>query len=545
VPVEYDVVRDDGQTLRYTLQNGVINNPPGVSIRLAVTGSGFTITDDDDNIEVYNTAGVLQSITSRAGVVQTISYDSNGLFYQAVDSFGHSITTTRNSQGSVGSIAVSGGGTVQYGYDGAWRLQSVTNLDSTTRSYFYGDSRFVNALTSIVDESVTTYSTWTYDAQERGLTSQLAAGANAATLVYNSNGSVQVTDGLGAVRTFSYTRSGDINKVSSISGSQCPTCEEPAATTYDSAGYVSSRTDYNGNLTCYANDPVRGLELVRVEGFAPGSSCPSNLSTYTPATGTLQRKITTQWSTTWREPSLITELNRTTGFTFYSNGTIHAKTITDTSVTPNVSRTWTYTYNGYGQVLTIDGPRTDVTDVTTIQYYTCSTGYQCGQINTITNALGQVTTFSTYNAYGQPLTGTDANSVPFTLTYDARQRLTSSEWGTEIASYTYWPTGLLKLVTLPDSSTILYAYDGAHRLTDITDTLGNHIHYGLDALGNHTTDNVYDPSNTLRVSCTKTSMRPGPRRLPRRSATTAMAIRPRLRLPCRATPPMSTTNLTT
>jgi hypothetical protein len=36
-PLEYDVIRDDGQTLRYTLQNGVINNPPGISIRLTMT----------------------------------------------------------------------------------------------------------------------------------------------------------------------------------------------------------------------------------------------------------------------------------------------------------------------------------------------------------------------------------------------------------------------------------------------------------------------------------------------------------------------------
>lgn len=37
-PIEYDVIRDDGQTLRFTLQNGVINNQPGSSVSLAVTG---------------------------------------------------------------------------------------------------------------------------------------------------------------------------------------------------------------------------------------------------------------------------------------------------------------------------------------------------------------------------------------------------------------------------------------------------------------------------------------------------------------------------
>jgi RHS repeat-associated protein len=503
MPVEYDVLRDDGQTLRYTLQNGVVNNPPGVSIRLTVTGSGFTVTDDQDNVESYNAAGVLQSITSRSGIVQTISYDSGGLFYEVIDSFGNSLTVTRNAQGSIGSIAANGGGTVQYGYDGAFRLTSVTNLDLTTKSYLYGDSRFVNALTGIVDESGATYSSWTYDAQERALTGQLAGGTNAATLVYNSNGSVTVTDALGAVRTFSYTRIGDINRATSISGSQCPTCQDGAATTYDGAGWVASRTDYNGNLTCYANDPVRGLELVRVEGFAPGNTCPANLASYTPQTGTAQRKITTQWSSTWREPSLVTEANRTTGFTFDGSGDVLTKTVTDTTVTPNVARTWTFTYNAYGRVLTANGPRTDVVDKTTFAYYTCTTGAKCGQVHTVTNALTQVTTYNTYNAYGEPLTITDPNSVVTTLTYDARLRLKSRKVSTETTGYSYYPTGLLKQVTQPDSSFDLYTYDPAHRLTQISDGLGNNIVYTLDAMGNRTAENAYDPSSVLHRTHTR------------------------------------------
>jgi len=502
-PLEYDLIRDNGQTLRYTVQNGVINNQPGVSIRLAVTGSGFTVTDDDDSVEVYNSAGMLQSVTSRAGVVQTISCDSNGLFHEVIDSFGNSLIVTRNAQGRIGSIALSGGGTVQYGYDNVGRLSTVTNLDNTSRSYIYGNASFPNAITSLVDESGTTYSSWGYDTLERATSTYEAGGADAQALVYNSDGSVTVTDALGAVRTFSYSRVGDINKVIGISGSQCPTCQDSAATTYDSAGWVASRTDYNGNLTCYANDPVRGLELVRVEGFTPGNTCPTNLSSYTPATGTLQRKITTQWISTWREPALITEPNRTTSVTFDSQGNVLTKTVTDTSVSPNVARTWTYTYNSYGQVLTIDGPRTDVSDVTTVAYYTCSTGTQCGQIQTITNALSQITTFNTYNAYGQPLTITDPNGVVTTVSYDARQRLTSSGVGTEITSYSYWPIGLLKTVTLPDSSTISYSYDGAHRLTKITNSAGNYINYTLDALGNRTADNIYDPTSTLRRTHTR------------------------------------------
>ncbi|MDB6102767.1 MAG: hypothetical protein JWO52_2766, partial [Gammaproteobacteria bacterium] len=148
-------------------------------------------------------------------------------------------------------------------------------------------------------------------------------------------------------------------------------------------------------------------------------------------------------------------------------------------------------------MLTAKGPRTDVDTTTTYTYYTCTTGSECGQVHTVTNALNQVTTYNTYNIYAQPLTITDPNGIVTTLTYDARQRLTSRQVGSETTSFTYWPMGLLKKVTLPDASYLLYTYDGAHRLTQVSDGLGNSIDYTLDAMGNRTAENVYDPSNTL------------------------------------------------
>jgi YD repeat-containing protein len=363
--IEYDVIRDDGQILRFTTQNGAPTAPPGVSLRLAVTGSGYTLTDDQDNVETYNSSGVLQSITTRSGVVQTLSYDSDGLWSGIADSFGNSLTVTRNVQGSIAQIAANGGGTVSYTYDDFLRLSTVTNLDGTTRSYAYSDSSLPNALTALVDENGTTYSTWTYNPEGQAVSTQEAGGADASTLTYNSDGSTTWTDPLGALRTLTYTRIGDINEVVSISGSQCQTCSDSAATTYDGAGWIASQTDYDGNVTCYANDPTRGLELVRVEGFPPGSTCPTDLASYTPASGTAERKISTTWSSSFRQPVLITEATRTTAFNYDANGNLLSKSVTDT--TSNVTRTWTYTYDSYGRVLTVEDPRQNFTTYT---YYT-------------------------------------------------------------------------------------------------------------------------------------------------------------------------------
>jgi YD repeat-containing protein len=69
--------------------------------------------------------------------------------------------------------------------------------------------------------------------------------------------------------------------------------------------------------------------------------------------------------------------------------------------------------------------------------------------------------------------------------------------------FDYWPTGLLKKTTLPDSSFLEYTYDDAHRLTQVADSEGNHIVYTLDAMGNRTAEDLYDPSSALTQTRTR------------------------------------------
>jgi uncharacterized protein RhaS with RHS repeats len=97
---------------------------------------------------------------------------------------------------------------VQYDYSSALQLTSVTNADSTTHQYSYGALN-PTALTSEIDENGTAFASWGYDAQGRAISSSQSGGANATSLVYNSGDSVTVTDALGAVRIFSFSRSGD------------------------------------------------------------------------------------------------------------------------------------------------------------------------------------------------------------------------------------------------------------------------------------------------------------------------------------------------
>ena len=175
-----------------------------------------------------------------------------------------------------------------------------------------------------------------------------------------------------------------------------------------------------------------------------------------------------------------------------SAGTPSAK---DSTVT---ARSWTYTYNEFGQILTARGPRTDVNDTTTYTYYTDTTAeHTKGDLKTATDAVGLVTQYTKYNKYGQLLESMDPNGVVTTHTYDARQRLVATQVGEQTSTYSYDAAGQLIRVTSSDGSYVGYEYDDAHRLIAVVDSLGNRVDYTLDNAGNRIAENVKDPGGAL------------------------------------------------
>ncbi len=458
-----------------------VGNIDGAAATLAVVSNGYDLKLANSDVEHYDSTGTLTSITRQNGLIISFSY-VGGVLNKISDSFGHALTLVY-ANGVLSTVTLPDAGVITYGYDSFNRLTSVTYPDGAKRQYTYTDARNQWLLTGIIDENAQSFATYAYDANGAMISESHAGGVESYQFTYGAS-STTMTDPLGTTTQLGFTNVAGVIRMGSYS-QQCATCGGYSNKTYDIAGNIASQTDFNGNQTTYVYDTTRNLETSRTEAAGTSNA----------------RTITTQWHPIFRSPALITEPGKTTGYTYDTNGNQLTKTITDTAT--GVSRTWTYTYNNYGQVLTIDGPRTDVNDVTTYTYYTCSTGYQCGQINTITNAAGQTTTFNTYNANGQPLTITDANGLLITLTYDARQRLASRTVGTETTAFDYWPTGLLKKATMPDGSYLNYTYDAAHRLTMITDNAGNSTKYTLDAMGNHTQESVYDVNGTLALTRTK------------------------------------------
>jgi YD repeat-containing protein len=155
------------------------------------------------------------------------------------------------------------------------------------------------------------------------------------------------------------------------------------------------------------------------------------------------------------------------------------------------AQTVSYSYNAQGQIASIDGPRTDINDVTTFDYD------DQGNLITITNALGHVTEIAEHNASGRPTRIIDANQGITTLTYQPRGWLTSRTYEGQTTTFDYDNTGQLIKLTLPSGAFIQYTYDDAHRLTDIDDSLANRIHYLRDAMGNVLQEEVKDSTGQL------------------------------------------------
>ena len=83
-------------------------------------------------------------------------------------------------------------------------------------------------------------------------------------------------------------------------------------------------------------------------------------------------------------------------------------------------RTWTY--NALGQILTAKDPANKLT--TTVYYAAIDTAvppkFTLGDVQTVTNAVGHVTTFNKYDKNGRLLKMTDANSLVTIMTYHRR-----------------------------------------------------------------------------------------------------------------------------
>ncbi|MEE4161740.1 MAG: DUF6531 domain-containing protein, partial [Woeseiaceae bacterium] len=482
------VTRPNGTEIVFELVSGnwVAEMNPAVS--LVQSGPVWIFTDENDTKETYDSSGKLQSIEYRNGQTETLTYNATtGYLTRVTGQFGHKITFSYKA-GRLEEIGVGLGSTgkreyLYYDYD---RLKSVEFPWNKYRTYVYEDPDLPTHLTGIVDENGDRFATWAYDDAGRAISSEHGDGKELAQLAYNTNGTTTLTMGNGATQTYDFSVQRGARRLAQLKGDVCSTCPggNIESRTYDSNGFLDEVTDWNGNIT----RTVRNSEGL--------------VTTLTEAKGSTEQRVTTKtWHSTYRLPTQVRTSINDTNYAYDSDGNLTSITVTDGSN----SRTWSMTYNSYGQVLTIDGPRTDVTDTTTFEYHNCFYGYQCGQLKKMTNALGQITHFDWYDSWGQLTRSRDTNGLDTRYYYDGRGSLTEVKHiptsGTARSTlFVYDDADQLESVTLPNGQVLTYAYDDAHYLTSITDNLGNKIEYGYDAMGNLEGEDTFDPTSTLATA---------------------------------------------
>lgn len=175
-----------------------------------------------------------------------------------------------------------------------------------------------------------------------------------------------------------------------------------------------------------------------------------------------------------------------------------------------------------GLLRSVDGPRTDVSDLTTFTYRmmdapTCGVSptacpWRKGDLWTVTDPLGHVTEILARDGAGRVTALIGPSGLRTDFEYHPRGWLAArkirgadetSEADDQVIRIHYDAVGLVARMVDADGVAIDYTYDAAHRLVRIEDGLGNHIAYDLDAAGNRASEHVRDPGSALMRTLTR------------------------------------------
>lgn len=207
---DINAIRADGMPVHFRKSSGVwyraywnlttqswsISTDPrhDIDLRLAPSGTNWLLTDENDNVETYDSTGKLTGIAYRGGYSLTFTYDTSGNNTVITDAFGRTLTFTYLANGLVDTVTDPTTGVTHYSYldrsgtgspaagsQGDWVLQKVTYPDGKFITYLYEDTNAINsyALTGITDENGNRYETRAYDSTTgRATSSERASGAD-------------------------------------------------------------------------------------------------------------------------------------------------------------------------------------------------------------------------------------------------------------------------------------------------------------------------------------------------------------------------------
>jgi len=514
-PTYFNVHFPDCRTASFALPSGAASTFDQYSgDTLSVGGGGLTLTTWDNQKIAFVAAGTMMwavaSVTDRVGNTQTLDYTGgSGKPTKISDGLGRSLNLSYTPSGNLSSVTSTPSGINEaFTYSGVncsgSELCTATESDGAQWAFQYGTGGQSELLTQVTDptshiEESNQYQNFDFgsgDVHYRVTHQEVDGGKQARDYAY-SYGQTTISDALGISHQTIYRWDQLLQQVTSVQGPLCNCNGNTLSFAYDTFG----------RLLRMAEGPSDGAQAVTTYTYGRDTSyvSPDGLTKYS--------VLAIPGPTAVDEPQQTTQnglASRHMAYAYYPAGDPRqdlVTTITDSSVdmpgasattsltyslagrATNVSRTGfingtsatrslAMTYDTLGRVLTISGPRTDLTQLTQFGYFADNDAdlAKRGQLSTVTNAASQTSAFAsaaspnnTYSIFGQPLSMSDANGVTRTLGYDGMGRLTSmtllgvpGDTANLTTSMTHDGIGQLLRTTRPLGNSLLAIFDGAN-----------------------------------------------------------------------------------
>jgi uncharacterized protein RhaS with RHS repeats len=267
--------------------------------------------------EFFDIQGRLTSIQTLGEEPTNVAYSDNTTTVTYKSSDLHIIT---DSKDRVIQIMLPDNSPLTYSYNeqvNTLATVSRTYPDNTVtplQQYFYEDTRFPTYITGIEDANGNRVSSVQYDYLGRAISSEqgpLNSGIERSQVQYNTDDTRTLTNALGKQSTYHFAQFNGEYKITQVEGHPSTNCAAANKNfTYDSNGFMASKTDWKGNTTTYIHND-RGQELARTE-----------------ASGTSQaRSITTEWHGDFNLPTKIIEPSRETVMAYDTNGRLLSRQV--------------------------------------------------------------------------------------------------------------------------------------------------------------------------------------------------------------------------
>jgi RHS repeat-associated protein len=433
-----------GSRLGFTQNGGSYEADPGVWAGLVSGGGVYTVTAANQERYVFNAAGRLTRRLDPQGNATELTYNNGLTLTRVTDAAsGRYLALGYDPQGRLSTLTDSANRTVRYLYDGADNLSRVVDSRGLTWTYTYSGTHLLHAVT---DPAGVVLERTFFDGQGRAVRQENGLGQPVAQIGYQGNNRV-VTEA-GRVLTDTY------DSVANLLVSRTDALNRRQSYDFDAAFNRTYAQDGRGSETRYSRTAL-GLTTAITDALAGRSSFGydgrNNLTAVTDARGA------------------------TVHYTY--DGQNNLKTVT------TLSGTTVYTYNNRGQATA----RRDANGRLTQFGYDPTTG----NLLQIVNPKFETVNLQ-YDSLGRLTQFTNARSVVTRYEYDSGDRLTrlienyrpdpcpASECNLT-TQYSYDGAGRLTSVTDPKNRLTRYEYDGAGRLERVIQNYYNGVHESGEA----------------------------------------------------------------